>query len=159
VKTIALKTLFVIFAVLFATSCASVKFYTDESLKKETGLCVYPPKPYLLVEHGTSKTVNLKATIVYLPDLTEPRFLRFRPGIGSSSVKVELEDGMLKSYGLTTDTKVPETIDKLSSLFSRSASAIGDLTNNKTAEASESSDFELYEIVMEGGKTRLVPVK
>jgi hypothetical protein len=144
---------------LLLSSCATVKFYSDESLKNETGLRYYSPKPYLLVEYDATKTVNLKTSIVYLPDLSDPQYIRIKPGIGSAALKLELNNGVLSSYGLTTDTKMPESLGKVTDLLTKSVSSLTDLARNKTEAEPGQPIFELYEIVIAGGLTKLVQVK
>lgn len=144
---------------LLTTGCATVKFYNDESLTMETGLKVYSSKPYLLVEHMGTKTVNLKTSIVYLPDLASPQYIRIKPGIGSAALKLELNNGMLTSYGLTTDTKIPEMLGKVTDLITKSTTSLDGLVNNKTDAGTEPPFFELYEIVISRGPTRLVRVQ
>lgn len=141
------------------TSCASVKFFTDEGLKNETGLRVYSPKPYLLVEYQTTKTESVKTSIVYLPDLSDPQYIKVQPGIGSSALKLELSNGILTSYGLTTDTKIPETLGKITDLLTKSTMSIADITRNKTEGEPDQLVYELFEIVIADGQTKLVRVK
>jgi hypothetical protein len=149
----------VILAACLCSSCATVKFYSDESLKNETGLRVYSPKPYLLVEYDGTKTVNLKTSVIYLPDMEHPQYIRIRPGIGSANVKLELSNGVLQAYGLTTDTKIPETLGKVTDLLTKSTSAIGDVIRGKTEPGPGQPAFELYEIIISGGQTRLVRIQ
>lgn len=141
------------------TNCATVKFYSDESLKNETGLRVYTPKPFLLVEYRHTKTESIRTTIVYMPDLTQPQYIKPRPGIGSNALKLEITNGFLTSYGLTTDTKMPETLGKITDLLTRSSASIADLARNKTDAGADEPVFELYEIVISDGHTKLVQVK
>jgi len=141
------------------TSCASVKFFTDEGLKNETGLRVYSPKPYLLVEYQTTKTGSVKTSIVYLPDLSDPQYIKVQPGIGSSALKLELSNGILTSYGLTTDTKIPETLGKITDLLTKSTMSIADIARNKTEGEPDQLVYELFEIVIADGQTKLVRVK
>jgi hypothetical protein len=66
----------VVFTGLIAFSgCASVKFYSDPGLRKETGLRYYTLKPYLLVEYQAEKDNTVKTSVVYLPDLENPSIL------------------------------------------------------------------------------------
>ncbi|MCX6226755.1 MAG: hypothetical protein NTV01_18745 [Bacteroidia bacterium] len=146
-------------AFILLTSCATVKFYNDESLKNETGLRVYSSKPYLLVEYMGTKTVSLKTSIVYLPDMASPQFIRIKPGIGSSALKLELNNGMLTSYGLTTDTKIPETLGKITDLLTKSAASVDDIIKNKAEVEPGQPSFELFEIVISGGQTKLVRIQ
>lgn len=141
------------------SGCATVKFYDDASLKNETGLRLYSPKPYLLVEYLGTKTVNLKTSILYLPDLSEPQYIRIKPGIGSSALKLELSNGILTSYGLTTDTKMPEALGKITDLLTKSTSSIADVVKNKTEAEPDQPVFELYEIAVADGQTKLIRVK
>jgi len=144
---------------VFLSGCATVKFYTDEALKNETGLRVYTPKPFVLVEYRNTKTESVRTTIVYLPDLTRPQYIKPRPGIGSNALKIEITNGFLTAYGLTTDTKMPETLGKITDLLTRSTSSIADLARSKTDTGSPEPVFELYEIVISDGQTRLIQVK
>ncbi len=144
---------------ILLTSCATVKFYSDESLKNETGLRVYSPKPFLLVEYRHTKTESVRTTIVYLPDLNKPQYIKPRPGIGSNALKLDISNGFLTSYGLTTDTKMPETLGKITDLLTKSTSSITDLVRNKTDAEPDLPVFELYEIVISDGQTKLVQVQ
>ena len=144
---------------LLLTGCASVKFYNDGSLKNETGLKIYSPKPYLLVEYQTAKTGPVKTSIVYLPDLSDPQYIKWKPGIGSSALKLELNNGILTSFGLNTDTKMPETLGKITDLLTKSTSSIADAIRTQAEGGPDQPVFELYEIVLSGGQTKLLRVK
>ena len=97
--------------------CATVKFYGEKELKNETGIKFYSSRPYLLVEYmgrissetetkgmGARVDTLVKTSVIFLPDLHEPQYVKFRPGIGSSDLKLNLSNSILTSYGLTTDT-------------------------------------------------------
>lgn len=102
--------------ILLFSSCAGIKFYDDKDSKNEIGLKYYQQKPFLLVEYNPSKDVKVKSTIIYLPDLQNPDYVKQKRGFGSSDLKMELENGMLKSFGSTYDSKVPETVTGVGSL-------------------------------------------
>lgn len=112
------KNLLVIFWLLILSSCATVKFYDDAKLTKESGIEFYPPKPYLLVERKPAKDVALKSSIIYLPDFTKPKYAKLQAGFGSNDLKLSLSNGIITSYGITTDSKVPETITALTGVLS-----------------------------------------
>ena len=101
----------VLFCILLP-GCAGVKLYKDDSFdrSKRTGLKFYYPKPYLLVERNAAKDAPLKTTIIYLPDLTDPVYAKVISGMGSNAFSLALANGSLASYGVTTDSKIPETI-------------------------------------------------
>ncbi len=170
---------------LLSSSCATVKFY-DSSSKKETGIKVYSAKPYILVEYTKipsaqgpkkSKTpsedsLTIKTSIIYLPDLVNPQYIKIKPGIGSNDLKLTMTDGILTSYGLTTNTKIPETITAATGLLTGLTSAVSSLaTTSKgivrnietlTTEKVEKPDFELYEFIIDNDnsiKLRKVEIK
>jgi hypothetical protein len=128
-------------------------------LKNETGLRVYTPKPYLLVEYRNTKTETVRTTVVYLPDLSSPQYIKPRPGVGSNSLKLDISNGFLTSYGLTTDTKMPETLGKITDLITKSTSTVADVIRTSAVGEVEAPVFELYEISIAQGLTRLLRVK
>ena len=79
--------------------CASIDFGKD-------GLKYFDPVPYLLVSCTPEGTTM--ATVVVVPG--EPKSLRFNNGFGSSSLTVELTNGMITSVGQEADSKIPETL-------------------------------------------------
>lgn len=102
--------LFQLLILVLFSSCATVKFYDDSALKNESGIEFYSAKPYLLVERQPAKDVAIKSTVIYLPDRANPKYAKLKPGFGSSDLKLSLENGMITSYGVITDSKIPETI-------------------------------------------------
>lgn len=153
--------LFLIVIVLFA-SCANVKFYSDASLSDETGIKIYTPKPYLLVEHNPTDSIKHKSTIIYLPDLNSAQYAKFVSGFGKADFNIALENGYLKTYGIVTDTNIPETITSLSELITSLKSADTQTSNEKEKKnpiAEEAKPaFELFEIKMNNGITSLIKV-
>lgn len=95
--------------ILFS-GCAGVKLYKEETFKNQTGLKFYYPKPYLLVERNGAKDVPLKTTLLFLPDLANPVYAKIIRGMGSNAFSIALANGSLSTYGITTDSKIPETI-------------------------------------------------
>jgi hypothetical protein len=104
--------------IILLYGCAGVKLYTDQGLKNPTGLKFYYPKPFLLVERNPAKDVAIKTTVIYLPDLNNPVFAKVIRGMGSNDFKIALENGALLSYGIATDTRIPETISAAGGLLS-----------------------------------------
>lgn len=100
---------------LVLPGCASVKFYSDDGLTKQTGLKYYAPKPYLLVARNETDK-GTQVSVVYLPDLEHPQYARFTAGMGSSELKIDFANGILTSYGLKSDTKVAETLTALAAM-------------------------------------------
>lgn len=117
------KNLLSILGVLIFSSCSTVKFYDDAKLTQESGIEFYTPKPYLLVERNSAKDVSLKASIIYLPDFTKPKYAKLKAGFGSNDLKLSLSNGIITSYGITTDSKIPETITALTGGLSSSGTA------------------------------------
>ncbi len=112
------KNLLFILGLLIFSSCATVKFYDDANLTQESGIEFYPPKPYLLVERKPAKDVALKSSIIYLPDFSKPKYAKLQAGFGSNDLKLSLSNGIITSYGITTDSKIPETITALTGVLS-----------------------------------------
>jgi hypothetical protein len=159
--------------IFLLTSCASVMIYSDAALQNKTGIKFYTSKPYLLVQYGkshvsevakdakstVSDSSSVKITVVYLPDLVNPQYLKFKSGMGSSELKVSLSNSILTSYGLATDTKIPETITATGGLVTALAAALKPpKAENIVAKTEVQPDFELYEIVMDNGLTSLKKV-
>ena len=132
------------------TSCSSVKFYSDEAMKVKTGFRFYTSRPYILVDHSSGKE---KISVIWLPDLQNPQFLRIRYGIGSNDLKLAFKDGALTSFGLTTENDIDEMINSLASLISKGGALL-------TAPVPDTNPddpglFELYEIDVEENSTIL----
>jgi len=135
--------------ILLLCSCSTVKFYSDSTLKTETGIKVYTAKPYLLV---TSVKDSLNAKVIYLPDFAYPQYVKLKSGIGTSNLSLTLVNGILTSYGLTTDTKIPETITAATGLITEIATVLkGDTKNDKPSPKPtiKSTVFELYEFILD----------
>jgi hypothetical protein len=172
-KTIKISLLGCIFLL---SSCSTVQFYSDSNLSKKTGLKVYSAKPYLLVEYAKKdaakdnkkgKTPNEDTpgnmtSIIYLPDIGKPQYIKLKAGLGSSDLQVALTDGMVTSYGLKSDSKIPETITSiggiltgLKALIAKSDSLAAEKSNLKEVEK---PIFDLYEILMDDNGTSLKKV-
>jgi len=136
------------------SSCAGVKFYSDSNLKRssESGLVIYSPKPYIL------KTVykdSAKIAVIYLPDIKCPRYIKFKSGVGTADLKINLTNGYVSTYGLNIDTKIPETITSTVGLIS----SISELTKEFETEQKDMSTpyFQLYEIAVDpSDKTTII---
>lgn len=113
----------VIGSCLALTSCATVKFYKDEKLTEKTALRYYTAKPYLLVG-SNSPDASPTAAVLYLPDKTDPTYVKFVPGVGSHNFSVGLSNGMLTSYGQQGDTKTAETLGAVAALLTAKAALI-----------------------------------
>ena len=155
---------------LLLCSCASVKFYSDESLKNKTGIKVYSSKPYLLVEYanvankkGPKDSLISKTTLLYLPDLKNPQYIKVKPGMGSSNLTLQLENTILKSYGLQTDTKIPETLNSMTGLITGLTTSVKSAITKGGKEGEEMKIekpvFELYEFAVENDNIILKKVE
>lgn len=135
--------------IFLLSSCSTVKFYSDSTLKTETGIKVYSAKPYLLV---TPAKDSLTAKVIYLPDLANPQYVKVRSGIGTNNLNLTLSNGILTSYGLSTDTKIPETITAATGLVTGLTSAVKELiTTDRLSgtQTAKKTDFELYEFILD----------
>lgn len=99
--------------VLSLQGCVGVKIST---IPDSNSIKCYTPKPFLLITKIVrSDSAIHDAKIIYLPDLMKPIFIKPKPTIGKNNLKLDFENGVLKSFGVETDTKFTESI---SSLFS-----------------------------------------
>src|SRR6266481_334661 len=102
-----------------AQACAHITFHDATTAdKRNIGVEYYKPKLYLLV---TQAEKGYSASILTLPDLTQPRYALLHPGYGSSNLSLKLNNGILTDVGQTVDTKIPETITALSGLATAAA--------------------------------------
>lgn len=149
-----------IVAGILMTGCATVKVYSDAGLKNETGLRFYTLKPYLLVEYQAEKDNTVKTSVVYLPNLSDPQFMVMKSGIGSSELKMTLKNGALESYGVATDSQLPESMAAFADILSKSAYAAQNFTGPGTTDGEEQAPpFRLYEILFTSSGTVLKEVK
>jgi len=154
-----MKKLTVIAAILVAlmlmSGCATVKIYSDEGLRNETGLRFYTLKPYLLVEYLAEKDNTVKTTVIFLPDMASPQYMMLKPGVGSSELKMAFKNSALESYGVATDSQLPESMEAFAAMLSKSAYAAqafeGAPPYTSPAEGESIPDqgtsFRLFEII------------
>jgi hypothetical protein len=135
--------------IILLGSCATVKFYSDPDMNNETGLKVYNAKPYLLVAPNSEKDNTNKTTVIWLPDYANPQYVTVTSGFGSSKLELGFTNGSLSSVGTANEGAVPDIIDALASLVSKSAYAATNLTAPPVGqEQLPEVPFELYEIVI-----------
>ncbi len=113
----------IVLTVVLVAGCATVKVYSDAGLNNETGLRYYTLKPYLLVEYLANKDNTVKTSVVYLPDLSSPQYMKIRSGMGASELKMSFANSALESYGVATDSKLPESMEAFAAMLSKSAYA------------------------------------
>jgi hypothetical protein len=141
---------------LSAVSCTPFKIYSDPALSKPAGFKYYTVKPFVQVEKDSQTGAIVKATVLYLPDLSNPQYLAVKNGWGSQKIDISLNNGSIEKIGLTSDTKIPESIEALAATVSKSADAIKDLSGLKgLPQAGSSTITELYEVIMDQEKTTL----
>lgn len=142
-------------ALILLSGCATVKIYSDAGLKNETGLRFYTLRPYLLVEYMAEKANTVKTTVVYLPDLSSPQYASVRSGIGSGDLKMTFTNSALATYGVSIDSKIPESMEAFAAMLSRSAYAAQAFDSAPPRPAPEEEDlrpdpgasFRLFEII------------
>jgi hypothetical protein len=147
--------------ILTFNSCASVQFYSNPQLNQKSGLKYYTLKPYLQVEREVVNNSIVKATVLYLPDLENPQYIVMKDGIGTKKLDVKLSDGAISTFGLDSDPKIEESIAALTSLISKSATAVADLSTLKgnPGASAPATVTELYDIIMTGGVTSVKKIE
>ena len=146
---------------LLITSCAPVKFYSDEGLSEKSGLKYYTVKPFLHVERDAETNRIVKANVVYLPDLAHPQFMVIQDGLNSRRLNLKFTDGAINTFGYASVSKVDSSVDALASLITKSTDAAAELTAIKSVQPvkAPSNTVELYEIVFGTEKTTLKKVE
>lgn len=140
-------TLILLAGLLIFQGCATIKFYSDPELKKETGLRYYTVKPYLLVEFKAEKD-KIKSTVIYLPDLSNPQYVVAKTGIGKTDLKLAFTNSAIVSYGAVSQSMVSETLESVASMLSKSAYAAKEFIPKDVTELAEYDEyFRLYEII------------
>ncbi len=148
------------FLLCFLSGCASVKFYSGSGSERNAGLRFYTVKPFLLVELNAEKDNTIKTSVVYLPDLANPQYIVLKPGLGSNELKLAFTNSSLNSYGLVTESQIPETINAIAGLMSKSSEAVQQFAQPSISPEQPASDenFKLYEIVFGNDGTTLKEV-
>ena len=147
--------------VLF-TGCATVKVYSDAGLTNETGLRYYTLKPYLLVEYMANKDNTVKTSVIFLPDISSPQYIKVKPGIGASELKMTFTNSSLESYGVATDSQLPESMSAFADILSKSAYAAQNFSGTRPeiiTEQEQATPFRLFEIVFTPAGTTLREVE
>ena len=137
-------------AISLITGCATVKVYSDAELTTETGLRYYTLKPYLLVEYMANKDNTAKTSVIFLPDLSSPQYIKVKPGIGSSELKMTFSNSTMESYGVATDSQLPESMEAFAAMLSKSAYASQAFEGREpggTMNQDHSTPFRLFEIL------------
>ena len=138
---------------LAASGCARLQVYEDEAMTKETGFKFYVSKPYVLVSMTSPNT--LSTSVVHLPDLSKPYWVKPNPGLfGNSNLKMDFENGSMKAFGQDVTSNVTGLLDSIGGLRKALAEAGGD------AKSQTPPLFTLFELTPEGVQPlRLLPQK
>ena len=145
--------------ILLLTQCAPVQIYSDAGLKEQTGLRFYTLKPYLLVEYHAARDNTVKTTVVFLPDMGNPQYLKMKAGLGANKLSMTFGNSALTSYGLASESQLPELLESFASMLSKSAYAAQAFTGPPPAAPDEAEvSFRLYEIITGPGGTSLKEV-
>jgi hypothetical protein len=156
----ALTTLLFGALIIAFSGCAPVKFYSNPGLTQKSGLKFYTVKPFVLVERDPVSNNILKATILYLPDLENPQYMKIKDGPGSRKVDLKLDNGSISSFGVTSDGNLDETIEAMAALISKGTGALTDLAALKGLPVAASQPVvELYEVFMNSGTTSVRKVE
>lgn len=150
-------------SIFLFSGCSPVKFYSNSGLSEKTGLKYYTEKPFLLVERNSGDGRISKATVIYMPDLSNPQYMVINGGPGSGRVEIKLKDGSINSFGMSSDSKIARTTEALAELVSEGTDAITDLKALKNLPPAGTSvlNIELYEIVMgsDGTTVKRIEIK
>ena len=148
---------FVCITIFAFTGCVPVQFYSNQGLTEKTGLKYYTVKPFLHVERDPETNRIVKATVLYLPDLSNPQYMVIRDGLNSRKINLKFTDGSINTFGYTSTGKIGESVDALAAIISKGTDALTDLNALKSLQAvkAASNTVELYEIIFGADKTTL----
>lgn len=133
-------------------------FIPISSLQKKTGLKFYSVKPFLLAECEPESGRIIKSSVICLPDLSNPQYMEIKNSPGASKTDLKLEEGIVTSFGVDYEQLLPETLESVAALISKTAGAAEDL-NMLKGPASTPNTVVLYEIVMTAEGTFLKEIK
>jgi len=152
-----MRAVFVSLTILSFAGCAPVQIYSNKGLTEKTGLKYYTVKPFLHVERDPETSRIVKATVLYLPDLSNPQYLVIRDGVNSRKINLKFTNGSIDTFGYTSTGKVGESVDALAALLSKSTDALTELNVLKSMQTAKtnSNSVELYEIVFGADKINL----
>ena len=152
-----MRAIFVCLFILSFAGCASVQIYSNKGLTEKTGLKYYTVKPFLHVERDPETGRIVKATVLYLPDLSNPQYMVIRDGVNSRKINLKFTNGSIDTFGYTSTGKVGESVDALAALLSKSTDALTELNVLKSMQTAKtnSNSVELYEIVFGADKINL----
>lgn len=140
---------FLLFLGILVSGCASVEFYSEDDLKGKAALKFYNSHPYFLVTNPSSDSSSV--SVIYLPDLENPTYVKPKNGIGTAKLELSLKNGMLTSFGNEVDSKVPETIES-------AASVLGTFMSGTETAEDTSTSFILYKLSSSDGEMVLKEV-
>lgn len=143
---------------LLSSSCARTAVFSDPELKTRTAVRVYSSTPYVLVARTGSAEKPTEVSIVHLPDLQNPQFIRFYSGLGYQKSSLAMTNGILTSLGFESDSKIPETIGAVAGLAKEVAAIAARSVEGGPSLAPREATFELYKLSLQAGRVVLVPV-
>ncbi len=143
--------------IVLAAGCARFEFYRDAEMKgNESGVPIYPAKPYLLVAHTGDSSKPVEITVQYIPDYSKPLYMKARSGWGNSNLTMSLTNGIMTQFGQQVDANAAGLLSSAGTL----ATAVGGLRNAEApTKNGPTLEFTLYEIDNSAGPTVLRPVQ
>lgn len=137
---------------VFLFGCAHIDFDDSNSNGNgKKGLAYYEPMPFLLV--NTTSDCMSTASLVILPGAR--RTVKLESGYGTADLSLKLSSsGMISEVGQVTDTKIPDTINAITSLGT-SAMGLRSITlEEEPAKKPESGKKDTCKI-----ESKLYPIK
>lgn len=125
---------------MLATGCAELQIYKDEGLQTRAGIPFYVQKPYLLVSRTGAKEKPIDISVVYINDLSRPRYAKIQPGLlGSSETTLAFQNSALTAVGQKSDAQLDELLTAYGGLATSLATAgkterETDLLGNQSAD-------------------------
>lgn len=113
-------------ACTLVAACGHIAIYdsADPATRRNVGLEVYTPRPYIMVARTKAKDNPVAVSVVYLPDLQNPRYVHLQPGfIGTSKLGVTVNNGMVTGLNAETDSQIDDLLTAYGGLATSLAEA------------------------------------
>ena len=125
------------------SGCATVVTKKANLNEAPKGVRIYPPKVYLLVDTGINKT-----TIAYLPDYSRAYDLKPLTIFAKQDVKIEADEGQLKT--LTTNQDTTAMLTFLKEAAALAAKAAGYAVSSKVINGTFGLESGIYQLGDDG---------
>lgn len=140
---------------LSGSGCAQLKFGGPN----DPGVPFYAPQP--MIARAVTEDCTVSTSMIVVPNTASTRTVSTTVGIGSNKLEAAFQNGMLTSFGQTTDAKIPETLTAISEMVGTLSGPTASLhaQGQAGAQAAKSCSpiFEVFRVDAGGTLTKVYP--